>query len=120
VKEKVKKSVREVAEELVSIYAAREVMDGYAFTPPDRSYDEFSSTFEYEETPDQSRSIEDVLEDMANEKPMDRLVCGDAGFGKTEIALRASFKAAMDGKQVAILVPTTIWLNSTFILFRED
>lgn len=119
VKEKVKKSVREVAEGLVSIYAAREVMDGYAFSPPDRSYDEFSSTFEYEETPDQSRSIEDVLQDMAEDKPMDRLVCGDAGFGKTEIALRASFKAAIDGKQVAILVPTTILAEQHFHTFSR-
>lgn len=118
-KEKVKKSVREVAEELVSIYAAREVMDGHSFSPPDRMYDEFSSTFEYEETPDQSRSIEDVLQDMANDKPMDRLVCGDAGFGKTEIALRASFKAAMDGKQVAILVPTTILAEQHFHTFSR-
>lgn len=117
VKEKVKKSVREVAEELVSIYAVREVMEGHSFSPPDRTYDEFSSTFEYEETPDQSRSIEDVLLDMANEKPMDRLVCGDAGFGKTEVALRASFKAAMDGKQVAILVPTTILAEQHFQTF---
>ena len=119
VKEKVKKSVREVAEELVSIYAAREVMDGHSFSPPDRIYDEFSSTFEYEETPDQSRSIEDVLQDMANDKPMDRLVCGDAGFGKTEIALRASFKAAMEGKQVAILVPTTILAEQHFHTFSR-
>ena len=118
-KEKVKKSVREVAEELVSIYAAREVMDGHSFSPPDRMYDEFSSTFEYEETPDQSRSIEDVIQDMANDKPMDRLVCGDAGFGKTEIALRASFKAAMDGKQVAILVPTTILAEQHFHTFSR-
>jgi len=119
VKEKVKKSVREVAEELVSIYAAREVMDGHSFSPPDRVYDEFSSTFEYEETPDQSRSIEDVIQDMAHDKPMDRLVCGDAGFGKTEIALRASFKAAMDGKQVAILVPTTILAEQHFHTFSR-
>jgi transcription-repair coupling factor (superfamily II helicase) len=119
VKEKVTKSVREVAEELVSIYAAREVMDGHSFSPPDRIYDEFSSTFEYEETPDQSSSIEDVLQDMANDKPMDRLVCGDAGFGKTEIALRASFKAAMEGKQVAILVPTTILAEQHFHTFSR-
>ncbi|MGZ3594661.1 MAG: transcription-repair coupling factor [Syntrophales bacterium] len=117
VKEKVKKSVREVAEELVSIYAAREVMDGHAFSAPDRIYDEFCSTFEYEETPDQSRSIEDVLLDMGHEKPMDRLVCGDAGFGKTEVALRASFRAAMEGKQVAILVPTTILAEQHYQTF---
>ena len=108
VKEKVKKSIREVAEELVSIYAAREVMEGHTFAPPDRMYDEFCSTFEFEETPDQAQSIEDVHLDMAGAKPMDRLICGDAGFGKTEVALRASFRASMDGKQVAILVPTTI------------
>ena len=119
VKEKVKNSVREVAEELVSIYAAREVMEGHSFSPPDRIYDEFSSTFEYEETPDQSRSIEDVLLDMTHDKPMDRLVCGDAGFGKTEVALRASFKAAMDGKQVAILVPTTILAEQHFQTFSR-
>lgn len=119
VKEKVKKSVREVAEELVSIYAAREVMDGHAFSAPDRIYDEFCSTFEYEETPDQSRSIEDVLLDMGHEKPMDRLVCGDAGFGKTEVALRASFYAAMEGKQVAILVPTTILAEQHFQTFSR-
>ena len=119
VKEKVKKSVRQVAEELVSIYAAREVMDGHAFSPPDRIYDEFCSTFEYEETPDQSRSIEDVLLDMGHEKPMDRLVCGDAGFGKTEVALRASFRAAMEGKQVAILAPTTILAEQHFQTFSR-
>ncbi|HUH65566.1 MAG TPA: transcription-repair coupling factor [Syntrophales bacterium] len=119
IKEKVKKSVREVAEELVSIYAAREVMDGHAFAPPDRLYDEFCSTFEYEETPDQARSIEDVISDMGHEKPMDRLVCGDAGFGKTEVALRASFRAAMDGKQVAVLVPTTILAEQHFQTFAR-
>jgi transcription-repair coupling factor (superfamily II helicase) len=114
VKEKVRKSVREVAEELVSIYAAREVMEGHTFSPPDRMYEEFCSTFEYEETPDQARSIEDVHFDMNGAKPMDRLICGDAGFGKTEVALRASFRAAMDGKQVAVLVPTTILAEQHF------
>ncbi|MGO9214252.1 MAG: transcription-repair coupling factor [Syntrophales bacterium] len=118
-KEKVKKSVREVAEELVSIYAAREVMEGHAFSAPDRIYDEFCSTFEYEETPDQSRSIEDVLLDMGHEKPMDRLVCGDAGFGKTEVAFRASFRAAMEAKQVAILVPTTILAEQHYQTFSR-
>ncbi|HPQ43553.1 MAG TPA: transcription-repair coupling factor [Syntrophales bacterium] len=107
VKKKIKKSVREIAEELVSIYAAREVMDGHRFSPSDRHYEEFASSFPFEETPDQARAIEDVYYDMSDSKPMDRLVCGDAGFGKTEIAMRASFRAAMDGKQAAILVPTT-------------
>ncbi len=114
VKERVRKSVREVAEELVSIYAAREVMEGHTFSPPDGMYEEFCSTFEYEETPDQARSIEDVHFDMNGAKPMDRLICGDAGFGKTEVALRASFRAAMDGKQVALLVPTTILAEQHF------
>ncbi|MDO9229617.1 MAG: transcription-repair coupling factor [Syntrophales bacterium] len=108
VKERVKKSVREVAEELVSIYAAREVMDREAFAAPDRIYDEFCASFEFEETPDQVKAIEEIHLDMNGGKPMDRLICGDAGFGKTEVAMRASLRAALDGKQVAVLVPTTI------------
>jgi transcription-repair coupling factor (superfamily II helicase) len=104
----VKKSVREVAEELVAIYAAREVMDREAFSAPDRIYEEFCASFEYEETPDQARAIEDIHLDMNGGKPMDRLICGDVGFGKTEVAMRASLRAALDGKQVAVLVPTTI------------
>ena len=108
VKERVKKSVREMAEELVSIYAAREVMGREAFSAPDRIYEEFCASFEFEETPDQARAIEDIHTDMSGGKPMDRLVCGDAGFGKTEVAMRASLRAALDGKQVAVLVPTTI------------
>jgi transcription-repair coupling factor (superfamily II helicase) len=108
VKEKVKKSIREVAEELVAVYAAREVMERSAFSPPDSLYEEFSAAFEFEETPDQARAIEDIHLDMNDAKPMDRLICGDAGFGKTEVALRASFRAVMDGRQAAVLVPTTI------------
>lgn len=108
VKERVKKSIREVAEELVSIYAAREVMGREAFAAPDRIYDEFCAAFEYEETPDQAKAIEEIHVDMDGGKPMDRLICGDAGFGKTEVAMRASLRAALDGKQVAVLVPTTI------------
>ncbi|MCX5839143.1 MAG: transcription-repair coupling factor [Deltaproteobacteria bacterium] len=108
IKERVKKSVREVAEELVAIYAAREVMDREAFAAPDRIYDEFCAAFEFEETPDQAKAIEEIHFDMDGGKPMDRLICGDAGFGKTEVAMRASLRAALDGKQVAVLVPTTI------------
>jgi len=119
VKERVRKSIREVAEELVSIYAAREVIERDAFSPPDRLYEEFCASFEYEETPDQVRAIEDIHEDMAREKPMDRLICGDAGFGKTEVALRASFRAAMDGRQVAVLVPTTILAEQHYQTFRR-
>ncbi|MCK7506749.1 MAG: DEAD/DEAH box helicase [Desulfobacterales bacterium] len=99
---------RDVAEELVAIYAAREAMERKSFAPPDRVYEEFCATFEFEETPDQARAIEDIHADMDDAKPMDRLICGDAGFGKTEVALRAAFRAVMDGKQAALLAPTTI------------
>ncbi|MDI6776046.1 MAG: transcription-repair coupling factor [Syntrophales bacterium] len=119
VKERVKRSVREVAEELVSVYAARAVMERQPFSLPDRIYNEFSSTFEFEETPDQDRAIEDVCLDMGSARPMDRLICGDAGFGKTEVALRASFRAVMDGKQVAVLVPTTILAEQHYQTFSR-
>ena len=119
IKERVKKSIREVAEELVAIYAAREVIERDAFSAPDRLYEEFCAAFEYEETPDQVQAIEDIHADMAHEKPMDRLICGDAGFGKTEVALRASFRAAMDGRQVAVLVPTTILAEQHYQTFRR-
>ena len=119
VKEKVRKSVREVAEELVSIYAAREVMERDAFAPTDRLYDEFSASFEFEETPDQARAIEDIHLDMNDAKPMDRLICGDAGFGKTEVALRASFRSVMGGRQVAMLVPTTILAEQHYQTFSR-
>lgn len=118
-KERVKKSIREVAEELVAIYAAREVMERSAFAPPDDLYEEFSSTFEFEETPDQARAIDDVHDDMNAAKPMDRLICGDAGFGKTEVALRAAFRVVMDGKQVAVLVPTTILAEQHYQTFAR-
>ena len=117
VKERVKKSVREVAEELVAIYAAREVMERKSFSPPDRIYEEFCSTFEFEETPDQAKAIEDVHLDMDDVKSMDRLICGDAGFGKTEVAIRSAFRAVMDGKQVAVLVPTTILAEQHYQTF---
>lgn len=119
VKERVKKSVREVAEEMVAIYAAREVMKRDAFSPPDRIYEEFCSTFEFEETPDQARAIEDIHLDMDEAKPMDRLVCGDAGFGKTEVALRAALRAVLDGKQVAVLTPTTILAEQHYQTFSR-
>ncbi|PKN37665.1 MAG: transcription-repair coupling factor [Deltaproteobacteria bacterium HGW-Deltaproteobacteria-2] len=119
VKEKVKKSVREYAEELVSIYAAREALERKSFTPPDRIYEEFCSTFEFEETPDQVKAIEDIHLDMDDGKPMDRLICGDAGFGKTEVAIRSAFRAVMDGKQVAVLVPTTILAEQHYQTFSR-
>ena len=119
VKKRIKQSVREIAEELVSIYAAREVMEGHRFSPADRYYEEFASSFEFEETPDQEQSIIEVNQDLSDSKPMDRLVCGDAGFGKTEIALRASFRVSMDGKQVALLVPTTILAEQHYQTFLK-
>lgn len=119
VKKRVRRSVEKIAGELVSLYAARESMERRAFTPPDAYYDEFSSSFEYEETPDQSRAIEDVNFDMAGARPMDRLICGDAGFGKTEVAVRAAFRAVMDGKQAAVLVPTTLLAEQHFQTFSQ-
>ncbi|MBN1366067.1 MAG: transcription-repair coupling factor [Syntrophaceae bacterium] len=119
VKEKVKKSVREYAEELVSIYAARQALERKSFSPQDRFYEEFCSTFEFEETPDQVKAIEDIHMDMDDCKTMDRLICGDAGFGKTEVAIRSSFRAVMDGKQVAFLVPTTILAEQHYQTFSR-
>ena len=119
VKERVKKSVRDYAEELVSIYAARETLERKSFAPPDRIYEEFCSTFEFEETPDQVKAIEDIHQDMDDVKPMDRLICGDAGFGKTEVAIRSAFRAVMDGKQVAVLTPTTILAEQHYQTFTR-
>jgi transcription-repair coupling factor (superfamily II helicase) len=108
VKRRTKKAVLAMAKELLEIYAAREVMEGHAFPNPGADYEEFAAHFEFEETPDQQAAIDDVIRDMAAPKPMDRLICGDAGFGKTEVAVRAAFVAVMDARQVAILAPTTI------------
>ncbi len=118
-KQKVRASLRKVAEELVKIYAQRRVLSGYAFSGRDHYLDEFEASFPYEETPDQLKAIEDVLNDMQIERPMDRLVCGDVGFGKTEVALRAGFKALMDGKQVVVVVPTTVLAEQHFQNFNR-
>jgi transcription-repair coupling factor (superfamily II helicase) len=107
-KRRVKTAIREIAQELLRLYAAREVKPGFAFSPDTHWHQEFIESFEFEETEDQLRAIEDVKADMEKPHPMDRLVCGDVGYGKTEVALRAAFKAMTDGKQVAMLVPTTI------------
>jgi transcription-repair coupling factor (superfamily II helicase) len=107
-KKKVKTSMKAMAKELLAVYASRTLLQGFSFSPIDHYYREFEATFPYEETPDQLDTIEDVMRDMSAAKPMDRLICGDVGYGKTEVAVRASFRAAMDGKQVAILVPTTV------------
>jgi transcription-repair coupling factor (superfamily II helicase) len=108
VKKRVKESVQEMAEGLLRLYAERETITGYAFSPDTVWQQQFEDAFAYQETPDQQRAIEEVKKDMERARPMDRLLCGDVGYGKTEVAIRAAFKAVMDGKQVAVLVPTTI------------
>jgi transcription-repair coupling factor (superfamily II helicase) len=118
-KAKARAAVEEMAEELLRIYAARQVHEGFSFTPPDDLYREFEASFSFEETPDQLGAIEDVLRDMERSRPMDRLVCGDVGYGKTEVAMRGAFKAAMDGKQVAVLVPTTVLAAQHLETFRS-
>lgn len=116
---KAQKSIDDLAEKLIALYAAREVVPGYAF-PPDTSFQrEFEDTFPYEETQDQLRAVAEIKESMEKPVPMDCLVCGDVGFGKTEVALRAAFKAVMGGKQVAVLVPTTVLAQQHYQTFTE-
>ena len=116
---KVKKAVQEIAQELVVLYRRRMATPGHAF-PPDTPWQaEMEAAFPYEATPDQAKAIEDVKGDMEQPRPMDRLVCGDVGFGKTEVAIRATFKAVQDGKQVAVLVPTTLLADQHGQTFRE-
>ncbi|MEN3315483.1 MAG: hypothetical protein V7605_1717, partial [Acidimicrobiaceae bacterium] len=118
-KAKVRSAVREIAEELVALYRARVTSPGHAF-PPDTPWQrELEDAFPFIETPDQARAIADVKADMERDTPMDRLVCGDVGFGKTEIAVRAAFKAAQDGTQTAVLVPTTLLAQQHFQTFSE-
>ncbi len=107
-KAKAKKKVKDIAKELIELYAKRKQAPGYAFAPDGFMQAELESSFLYEDTPDQASATEDVKKDMEKPHPMDRLVCGDVGFGKTEVAIRAAFKAVTEGKQVAVLVPTTI------------
>ncbi|MFB0532731.1 MAG: transcription-repair coupling factor, partial [Desulfatiglandales bacterium] len=116
-KKRAKRSIEEIAKDLVKLYAMRKLLKGFAFSRVDNYYREFEAAFDYEETPDQIRAIDDVLTDMESERPMDRLICGDVGFGKTEVAIRASFKAVMDGKQVAMLVPTTVLAEQHYQTF---
>ncbi|GAB3193913.1 transcription-repair coupling factor (superfamily II helicase) [Pontibacter aydingkolensis] len=118
-KKKVKSKVKDIAHELISLYAKRKAAPGFAYSRDGFLQAELESSFIYEDTPDQAKSTEDVKADMEQPHPMDRLVCGDVGFGKTEIAIRAAFKAACDGKQVAILVPTTILAMQHFRTFRD-
>ncbi|MDD2336063.1 MAG: transcription-repair coupling factor [Geobacteraceae bacterium] len=118
-KSKAREAIEEMAGELLKIYAARQVHDGFAFSPPDELCREFEASFAFEETPDQMSAIEDVLSDMQSTKPMDRLVCGDVGYGKTEVAMRGAFKAVMDSKQVVVLVPTTVLAQQHLETFRK-
>ncbi len=118
-KKKAKESVQLIAGELLELYAQRHVREGFQFSPPDSYFQEFEATFSFEETPDQLHAIQEVLDDMTSARPMDRLICGDVGYGKTEVALRAAFKAVMDGKQVAMLVPTTVLAEQHYQTFKE-
>lgn len=112
-------AVEDIADKLLELYARREKAQGFAFAQDDASQHEFEEAFPYEETPDQLRAVEDVKRDMERARPMDRLICGDVGFGKTEIALRAAYKAAMNGKQCAVLVPTTVLAQQHYQTFSE-
>lgn len=118
-KAKVKRAMRDMADELLKLYAERKLVSGYAFSPDAPWQHEFEDAFPYELTVDQVKAIDDVKEDMETARPMDRLVIGDVGYGKTEVAMRAAFKAVMDGKQVAVLTPTTILAYQHFESFRK-
>ena len=118
-KQKTKKKVKDIAEGLIKLYAKRKASEGFAFSPDGYLQAELEASFLYEDTPDQFKSTNDVKEDMEKPYPMDRLICGDVGFGKTEVAIRAAFKAINDGKQVAILVPTTILALQHYHTFHD-
>ncbi len=119
VKRKVRSSVQDIADDLIKLYAEREASKGYAFSPDGDLQREFEASFQYKETEDQLRSIQEIKRDMERDRPMDRLLCGDVGYGKTEVAIRAAFKAIVDGKQVAFLVPTTILAQQHYETLRE-
>ena len=116
---RVKKDIEEMAQELIDLYANRELAKRHSYGFESTLYHEFEAAFEYEETPDQLKAIEDITRDMESSKPMDRLVCGDVGYGKTEVAMRAAFKAVEDNRQVAVLVPTTLLAHQHYDNFSE-
>jgi transcription-repair coupling factor (superfamily II helicase) len=118
-KTRVKKAMRDMAEELLKLYAARKAVPGHAFTADSHWTQEFDEAFEWELTPDQQNAVKDIRGDMETPTPMDRLLCGDVGYGKTEVAMRAAFKAVMDGKQVAILAPTTVLASQHWKTFKS-
>ncbi|MEW5761844.1 MAG: transcription-repair coupling factor [Bacillota bacterium] len=116
---RVREAVREVARDLLNLYAARQSRPGHAFSPDGPWQQDFEAAFPYEETPDQLRAVAEIKADMEKPRPMDRLLCGDVGYGKTEVAMRAAFKAVMDGKQVALLVPTTVLAQQHYLTFTR-
>ena len=118
-KQKTKKKIKEAARELIELYAKRKATKGYSFHPDTVWQKELEASFLYEDTPDQEKVTDEVKGDMEAENPMDSLVCGDVGFGKTEIAVRAAFKAVQDGKQAAVLVPTTILAEQHYNTFKD-
>ncbi|TKK64635.1 transcription-repair coupling factor [Ilyomonas limi] len=118
-KEKTKTKVKEIAFDLIKLYAQRKAQHGFAYAPDNYMQSELEASFIYEDTPDQAKAVADVKKDMEQQSPMDRLVCGDVGFGKTEVAIRAAFKAVLDGKQVAVLVPTTILAFQHYKTFED-
>lgn len=119
VKERTKNKLKDIARDLIRLYAARKAQQGYAFTPDGYMQHELEASFIYEDTPDQLKATNAVKADMESARPMDRLICGDVGFGKTEVAIRAAFKAAVDGKQTAVLVPTTVLAFQHYTTFKE-
>ncbi|MFZ5774728.1 MAG: transcription-repair coupling factor [Thermodesulfobacteriota bacterium] len=118
-RDKVREEVWQVAQDLLDLYARRSVAEGLAFSPPDEMFHELEESFPYDETPGQLKAINEVLDDLTSPRPMDRLVCGDVGYGKTEVAVRAAFKVIGDGGQVAMLVPTTVLAEQHAATFRE-
>jgi transcription-repair coupling factor (superfamily II helicase) len=118
-KEKARKQVKDIATDLIKLYARRKSLKGFAHSPDNYLQTELEASFVFEDTPDQNKAVSDVKSDMENSSPMDRLICGDVGFGKTEVAVRAAFKTCLDGKQAAILVPTTILAYQHYKTFSE-
>jgi len=116
---RVRKKVKDIADKLIKLYAAREQAEGFAFSPDAGLQEDFENDFEYEPTPDQLQAIEEIKKDMESTMPMDRLLCGDVGYGKTEVAMRAAFKAVLDNKQVAYLAPTTVLSRQHYYTFKE-
>ncbi len=119
IKERTKKKIKDIARDLIKLYSQRYKERGFAFSPDSYLQTELEASFIYEDTPDQRKATNEVKKDMERSRPMDRLICGDVGFGKTEVAIRAAFKAATDGKQVAVLVPTTVLAYQHYLTFKE-